>query len=154
MVAAEVFQPIGILHLPTMHTQEAVGERGIPFLGIGLYPTIDDVAKLTTLLQNGGQHQGQQQLHAAKLAEALYQTDAGGLPSHKENRFGVARYHLSFWSVPYRAHNGCFFQIPYMAGHGGNLVVLLPNGITAFRFADGHNYDVDEMVLAGECHAR
>jgi hypothetical protein len=42
------------------------------------------------------------------------------------------------------------FQIPYMAGAGGNLVVLLPNGITAFRFADGDNNDVDTMVLAGE----
>jgi len=37
-----------------------------------------------------------------------------------------------------------------MMGFGGNLVVLLPNGITAFRFADGHHYDVDTMVLAGE----
>src|SRR4029453_5367567 len=37
-----------------------------------------------------------------------------------------------------------------MAGAGGNLVVLLPNGITAFRFADGDNNDVDTMVLAGE----
>ena len=37
-----------------------------------------------------------------------------------------------------------------MAGYGGNFVVLLPDGISAFRFADGHNYDVDTMVLAGE----
>ena len=37
----------------------------------GLYVTIDDVVKLTTLLQHGGQHQGQQLLSAAKLAEAL-----------------------------------------------------------------------------------
>jgi hypothetical protein len=29
-------------------------------------------------------------------------------------------------------------------------VMLLPNGISAFRFADGHYYDVDTMVLAGE----
>jgi hypothetical protein len=28
--------------------------------------------------------------------------------------------------------------------------VLLPNGISAFRFADGDHYDVDTMVLAGE----
>ncbi|MGH8072303.1 MAG: serine hydrolase [Candidatus Entotheonellia bacterium] len=150
VVAAEVFRPIGIFHLPTMHTREAAGERGIPLLGHGLYPTIDDLAKLATLLQHGGQHQGQQLLSAAKLAEALYKTTAMGLPSREENRFGEGRYQLSFWSVPYRTANGCVFQIPYMAGLGGNLVVLLPNGVSAFRLADGHDYSVDTMVLAGE----
>lgn len=150
MVVAEVFRPIGIVHLPTMHTLEAAGERGIPLLGYGLYPTIEDIAKLTTLLQHGGQHQGQQVLSAAKLAEALYKTTAVGLPSREENRFGEGRYQLSFWSVPYRTANGCVFQIPYMAGLGGNLVVLLPNGISAFRLADGHDYHVDTMVLTGE----
>jgi hypothetical protein len=150
MVVAEVLRPIGIFHAPMMHTQEADGGRGIPILAEGLYPTIDDVAKLTALLQHGGQHQGQHILHVGKLAEALYKTHAMGLPSRQENRFGEGRYHLSFWSVPYRTSNGCFFQIPYMAGYGGNLVVLLPNGITAFRFADGHHDDVDPMVLAGE----
>jgi CubicO group peptidase (beta-lactamase class C family) len=150
MVAAEVFRLIGIFHLPTMHTGEAAGERGIPLLGHGLYPTIDDVAKLTALLQHGGQHQGQQVLSAAKLAEALYKTDAMGLPSREENRFGEGRYQLSFWSVPYRTANGCVFQIPYMSGLGGNLVGLLPNGVSAFRLADGNQYDVEAMVPAGE----
>ena len=61
-----------------------------------------------------------------------------------------APYHLSFWSVPYRTRTGCSVQIPYMAGFLGNLVVLLRNGISAFRFADGSHYAVDTMVLAGE----
>jgi Beta-lactamase len=149
-VVAEVFQPLGIFHAPMMHTPERDGKRGIPHLLQGLYPTIDDVAKLATLLQHGGRHQGQQLLHAAKLAEALYQTDTRGLPSRQENRFGEGYYHLSFWSVPYRTATGCLFQIPYMLGFGGNVVLLLPNGISAFRFADGHHYDVDTMILAGK----
>jgi hypothetical protein len=150
MVVTEVFQPLGIFHAPMMHTQETDGERGIPHLLHGLYPTIDDVAKLTTLLHNGGQHQGQQLLSAAKLAEALDKTEVRGLPTGRKNRYGEERYHLSFWSVPYRTGNGCVVQIPYMAGYGGNLVALLPNGITAFRFADGDNFDLESMVLAGE----
>jgi hypothetical protein len=134
-----------------MHTQEADGGRGIPHLLHGLYLTIDDVAKLTGLLQQGGQHHGQQLLHAGKVAEALYKTNAMGLPNDSvKNRFGEGRYHLSFWSVPYRTRKRCSLQIPYMSGHGGNVVVLLPNGISAFRFADGNRYDVDTMVLAGE----
>ena len=111
---AEVFQPIGIFHAPIMQTQERDGGRGMPLLASGLYVTIDDVAKLTTLLQHGGQHQGQQLLSAAKLAEALYKTDAMGLPSGLMNQFGEGRYHLSFWSVPYRAGTWCSFQIPYI----------------------------------------
>ena len=49
-----------------------------------------------------------------------------GLPSRQENHFGEGRYHLSFWSVPYRTATGCLFQIPYMMGFGGNIVMLLP----------------------------
>ena len=52
--------------------------------------------------------------------------------------------------MPYRTATGFFFQIPYMLGHGSNVVVLLPNGISAFRFADGFNFDLEAMVLAGE----
>jgi hypothetical protein len=150
MVVAEVLRPIGIFHAPMLHTQEPGGGRGIPHLLHGLYPTVDDVAKLATLFQHGGRHQGRPLLSAAKLAEALDTTAARGLPSGQRNRFGEGRYHLSFWSVPYRTATGCAFQIPYMLGHGGNLVVLLPNGASAFRFADGGNLDLESMVLAGE----
>jgi hypothetical protein len=150
MVADEVYRPLGIFHAPTMHTLEADGSRGIPLLGYGLTPTVDDVAKLTTLLQRGGRHDGVQLLSAAKLAEALYRTTAAGLSVLRRSRYGEHRYHLSFWSVPYVTELGCRFLIPYMAGYGGNFVVLLPNGISAFRFADGNTYDIETMILAGE----
>lgn len=151
MVRTEVFRPIGILHAPAMHTIEGDGGRGVPLLGYGLYPTVDDVAKLTTLLQNGGRHEGVQLLSATKLAEALYRTDPpSGLPSGLRNRFGAGRYHLSFWSVPYKTSTGCFFQIPEMIGYGGNLVALLPNHVSVFRFADGFDFDVEAMIQAGE----
>jgi hypothetical protein len=152
MMVTDVFRPLGIFHLPIRHTQETAGERGIPVLENGLYPTIEDLAKLTTLLQHGGQHHGQQLLSAARLAEALYRTDAKGLPSGwTANRFGAGRYHRSFWSVPYRTASGCVFQLPYMLGAGGNIVLLLPNGLAAFRVTDGgEDADVDTMVLAGE----
>ena len=37
-----------------------------------------------------------------------------------------------------------------MRGYGGNLVVLLPNGVSVFRFADAGSSDVESMILAGE----
>jgi hypothetical protein len=151
MVRNEVLRPLGIFHAPMMHTVEPDGRRGVPLLAYGLYPTVDDVAKLTALLQHGGRHDGVQLLSAAKLAEALYRSGTTvGLPVGRHTRFAEARYHLSFWSFPYRTGTGCSFHIPYMAGYGGNLVALLPNGISVFRFSDGHNLDVDSMVAAGE----
>jgi hypothetical protein len=151
MMTREVFEPIGIFAAPMMHTLEADGSPGIPLLGYGLYPTLDDVGKLVTLLQNGGRHDGRQLLSAAKLSEALYRTSAPtGLPLGHPNRFGEPLYHLSFWSMPYRTSTGCFFQIPFMAGYGGNLVALLPNGVSAFRFADAMIYDVAPLIRVGE----
>jgi len=151
MVVDEVYRPIGIFHAPMLHTIETDGSRGVPILGFGLSPTIDDVAKLATLFQNGGRHDGQQLLPAERIAEALYRaSDTAGLPLGPRTQFGSPRYHLSFWSIPYRTNSGCFFQIPYMSGYGGNIVALLPNGISAFRFADAMSYDQEALVLAAE----
>ena len=150
MVVDEVYKPIGIQHAPIMRTHDPNGSKGIPIFGYGLYPTIDDVAKVAALFHNGGQHEGQQLLHAGKLAEALYQTDQIGLPTGDSNEYGEATYHLSFWSLPYRTAKGDSFQIPYMSGYGGNHVALMPNGITAFRFADAHIYGIESMVRVAD----
>jgi CubicO group peptidase (beta-lactamase class C family) len=149
MVTDEVYRPIGILHAPMMHTVEPDGNGGIPILGYGLTPTIDDLAKLVNLLQARGQHHGTQILSAAKIDEALRRT-ATGLSTRVPSRFGDQRYHLSFWSLPYRTALGCNFHVPYMWGYGGNFVVLLPNFVSAFRFADGSIHDPETMILAGE----
>ena len=150
MVVNEVLRPIGIFHAPMLHTYEGDGRRGIPLLAFGLYPTIDDAAKIATLLQNGGKHRGQQLLSQTKLDEALYRTAARGLTYGHREMFGDLSYHMSSWFQPYHAKSGCLIEIPYMSGYGGNRVVLLPNGVTAFRFQDGFSYDIESMVLAGE----
>ena len=149
MVVEEVYRPIGILHAPTMRTVEPDGRRGLPILGFGLTPTVDDVAKLATLLQQRGRHDGVQLLHAAKIDEVLGGT-AIGLSTRVATRFGERRYHRSFWLEPYRTAAGCALHVPFMWGYGGNFVVLLPNGVSAFRFADGHVHDLETMILAGE----
>ena len=113
-----------------MRTIEPDGSRGIPQFWVGLYPSVDDVAKVAILLRNGGQHQGQQLLHAGKIAEALRQTDVVGLPTGEINDYGKGAYHMSFWSMPYRSSVGDLFQIPYMTGFGGNRVILNPNGMS------------------------
>jgi hypothetical protein len=146
MVLEEVYRPIGIQHAPIMRTIEPDGSRGIPQFWVGLYPTVDDVAKVAILLRNGGQHQGQQLLHAGKVAEALRQTDVVGLPTGEFNDYGEGTYHMSFWSMPYRSAAGDLYQIPYMSGFGGNRVIFNPNGIITFQFADAHIYGFESMV--------
>ncbi|HSC08351.1 MAG TPA: serine hydrolase domain-containing protein [Steroidobacteraceae bacterium] len=143
LMMREVFEPIGIRHLPMMHTIEAETTAGIPLMGIGLYPTVDDVAKIATLLQNGGRQAGVQLLSARGLDTALFRS-GHGLPTGEVTDAGVQLYSMSFWSLPYRLAR-CTQQLPYMDGYGGNFVLLLPNGLTAFRFADAGNYDVDAL---------
>ena len=143
LMMREVFEPIGIRHMPMMHTVEAGATPGVPLMGIGLYPTVDDVAKVATLLQNGGRHSGVQLLSARGLEAALFRS-GHGLPTGDVNAAGVQLYSLSFWSLPYRLGR-CIEQLPYMDGYGGNFVLLLPNGVSAFRFADAGNYDVDAL---------
>jgi hypothetical protein len=54
--------------------------------------------------------------------------------------------------MPYRTGTGCFVQIPFMWGHGGNFVIPLPNGVTPFRFTDANTAtpDIEGLILAGE----
>jgi hypothetical protein len=150
MVVEEVYNPIGIQHAPIMRTVEPDGSRGVPIFGYGLYPTVDDVAKVAALYHSGGRYQGQQLLHAGRLAEALYQVAGVGLPTGDTGQHGQVMYNLSFWSAPYRTATGQFFQVPYMSGFGGNHVALMPNGMTAFRFSDAYIYGVDTMVKAAD----
>lgn len=146
LVAEEVLRPIGVHHLPTMHTIESDGGRGVPILGYGLYPTVDDIAKIAILMQNGGRHGERQILHGGALKEALFRGSQQGLVTGNRNRYGDQRYYQSFWSLPFRSISGCLHQVPYMSGYGGNMVVLQPSGVTAFRFADSHNFNIDSML--------
>ena len=117
----------------------------------GLYPTIDDVAKLTTLLQHGGQHQGQQLLSAAKLAEALYQTDGQGL-AQRPGRTGSARAGTTCRSgrCPIAPPPGASSRSPICSGRGAISWCCCPTASRPFGSPMGTTYDVDTMVLAGE----
>jgi CubicO group peptidase (beta-lactamase class C family) len=133
----EVFEPIGVYHLTMIHVPDGTDGPGIPLMASGLRYTVDDVGKIVTLLQNGGQHNGEQLLSPTKLAEALYRTgEVIGLPSGKTFAYGDQGYHYSFWSIAYQTQNGRYFQIPFMSGAGGNTIFLAPNGISTFVFTD------------------
>jgi hypothetical protein len=80
----------------------------------------------------------------------LYRSGIIGLPTGRSFEDGDQTYHMSFWGHPYRNQDGQLFQIPYMQGFGGNSVVLAPNGMTCFRFADANNFNVDPLIQVAE----
>ena len=55
---------------------------------------------------------------------------------------------LFFWMKPFNDNNGCELLLPKMIGYGGNIVMILPNRTTAFRFADNHRYAARDLALA------
>ena len=151
MVVNEVYQPIGIQHVPKLRTIEAGGGAGIAELFHGLYPNVDDMAKLSKLLQNGGVHNGTRLLHQRKLAEGLFQTEQTGLHSWwEDNQFAQSRYLHGFWTSPFGSSGNCVKQIPYMSGYGGNIFAILPNGISLFRFSDSESYSPFEMIRVSD----
>lgn len=146
MMLDEVYGPIGVHHLPMSQTWET-DRPAVPLLAWGVYPTIDDVAKITDLIQNGGEHDGEQLLSRAGLAEALYDTDVRGLPTGDSNRYGVNTYHLTVWHENYTTDSGETYTIPSMAGYGGNVVKIMPNGIIGFRMGIGGSKPVEQMIV-------
>jgi len=146
MVQEEVLDPIGVFHLPIMRTIESDGSRGLPLMYSGLFPTVDDIAKVVKLFSEGGMYNGQQLLHSEKLSEALYRTNIKhGLPTKE---WGY-QYHLSFWfhPRPWWLKSRCKLWIPMMSGYGGNVVMLFRDGTTAFHLADNWNWD-DGLIRA------
>ena len=141
LISREVFEPIGIARMPVLRAKEPNHAPGIPKLEGGMLPNLDEVAKLVKLLRNGGRHQGQQILSATKLDEAIGKARPSGLPTGWRIDDGETYYHMSLWLHPFVAQNGCRLRIPAMSGGGGTYVIIMPNGITAFRFADGRYND-------------
>lgn len=146
----EVYKPIGIHHLPINRTKEAEGMPGLAFLAWGMYLTPDDTAKISTLLQNGGRHNGKQLLSAKKLAEALYQTEVRGLPTGDSNEYGDASYHMTLWHYPYKTLSGALTSMGQMHGWGGNVVTLIPNGMIGYRYGNGGYVPVEGAVRVAD----
>jgi CubicO group peptidase (beta-lactamase class C family) len=129
----EIYRPIGVRHAPMGLTLEPDGSVGTPQVEDCFYPTVEDLARITTLFQNDGMYQGRQILHKEKLRELLYQTDVRGLPYGSTSRPVAGTYHMATWHRPFEASEDCTVELSYMSGWGGQKVVLLPNGLSAIR---------------------
>lgn len=149
LVRDQVYIPAGIRHAINFHTVDPDPAHSIPLTDAGLLLTMDDVARVGRLLQvNGGGRVGSEQvLHPGILAEIFDPRVEKGLLTGTHTADGEVRYHAATWHLPYRAGSGERFWLPTMRGYGGQTIQLLPNGMTAFRFAhDG--YDTEERYDA------
>jgi hypothetical protein len=154
MLENEVFLPIGIHYAPTNRTIETDGGPGQALMAFGYYPTIGDMVKIARLYQNDGRSGATQILYPPRIRSLLDAKPSVGLPTGTMTRFGETYYYNAFWMNAYKANDGCSFQYPVMVGWGGNLIALLPKGMTAIRLAksssdDDQSGDPSDLAIVG-----
>lgn len=152
MLEREVFAPIGIHQAPTNRTIEKDGSAGHPLMAYGYYPTISDMVLIARLYQNGGKHGGRQILFAPRIRELLAGPNQRGFPTGEQLPDGETTYSNAFWVTSYAAPQDCRLFYPRMIGWGGNIVALLPGGLTGIRLAKSRetadNSEVDTSGMA------
>ncbi len=150
MLQREVFAPIGIHQAPTNRTIEADRSAGHPLMAYGYYPTISDMVLIARLYQNDGKHGGQQILYAPRIRELLAGPNPRGFPTGEKLTAGETTYINAFWVTSYAAAQGCRLFYPRMIGWGGNIVALMPGGLTGVRLAkSGETADNSEVDTSG-----
>jgi Beta-lactamase len=141
MLEREVFGPIGIHDAPINRTIEPDGRPGQPLMAFGFYATIGDLVKIARLYQAGGVHDGVQLLYRPRIEALLPGIAPRGLPTGEQLQFGETTYFTAFWEARYDASEGCKLFIPRMLGWGGNMVALMPGGLTGIRLAHSDSDD-------------
>jgi hypothetical protein len=181
LVRKDVYEPLQMSpsFMSTIRTENS--PNGAPAGYYGLFFNKDDVAKISTFLNNAaGQIHGKQVLEPTRLAEALFrgpQADRAGVPILGRNPHSALgeiardkdsqpidnsrRYAHGFWGRHITRIEFpeflCDFWISLMNGYGGNSVLLLPNGATFYIFSDGFEFPwAQPLSVAGKlapmCH--
>lgn len=143
MLCDEVYTPANIHHAIKFHTIETDPQYEIPLSDAGLLLTMDNIASLGGLIQNHGRIGDEQILDPEILDEIINPRVRKGLPTGTHTADGEIYYHGGAWHLPYIANSKETFWIPVMIGYGGQLIYILPNGITAFRFGFD-SYETEE----------
>jgi hypothetical protein len=139
-VVDEIYRPLGLG--PGAYTSMRTADNnwnGQAEGGYGMYWIPDDIAKVALLLNNNhGKIQAEQILHPARLEAALQKN-----PQDRGVRIDSRRmYNDAFWSTQYSPADGfrCEFWVMQMQGVTGNVVALMPNGITYYYFSDNQEF--------------
>jgi CubicO group peptidase (beta-lactamase class C family) len=144
-IVREVYEPVKLG--PGIFTTQRTSEnnwQGHPLGATGMWWIPDDIAKLTTLLNvNHGKVNGEQLLLSDMLTGAL-QAD----PNDRGVKRPGGMYNNTFWADAFTSANGydCSFYVPYMAGYSGNIIALMPNGVTYYYFSDNRDFNWHDAV--------
>jgi hypothetical protein len=163
MLRKEVFEPIGIHEAPTNRTIEPDGAPGQPLMAFGYYPTLGEQVRMARLYQTGGKWGDRQILYGPRVKELLASGQPQGLPTGEQLSSGESTYRNAFWFEGHVGIGGCRIYYPRMVGWGGNLIALLPGGVTGLRIARGDDTqdsavsDTEGMALVADrisafCH--
>jgi len=136
LIVAQLYAPLGLS--PTTHvTRRTYDKVAQPFAAWGLTFQPGDIAKLGRFLgADHGAINGQQLLDPKMLDQALQRDPSS--PGQPVTDLPEFRYHYGFWARNIRNELGCAHDtwVPFMSGYGGISVVLFPNGVVYFNFAD------------------
>lgn len=142
LVRDEVYGPARIHHPVKFETIEDDPARIVPLTDAGLLMTMDNIARLGQLIHDAGRVGDEQLLQPDLLAEVFDPHRKKGLPTGRWTSVGISQYYTGTWHMPYLSDRSEDLWLPTMVGYGGQMIQILPNGMTAFRF--GH--DPDDMV--------
>jgi L-ascorbate metabolism protein UlaG (beta-lactamase superfamily) len=149
-VVEGVYRPLGLGPgaFTTLRTADD-GWQGQAEGGYGLWWIPDDIAKIATLLNNdAGAIDGVQVLEPALLSAAL-QRDPEDRGVRIDNR---RMYNNAFWADRYTPADGfdCEFWVLQMLGVSGNVVALIPNGVTYYYFSDNREFTWDAALVEAD----
>jgi hypothetical protein len=136
LVHAQIYAPLQ-LSGTTAVTRRSYDAVAQPFTGWGLTFKPDDIARLGLFYGvDHGAPGGTPLLDPEMLDQALQRDErARGLPV---TGYADLRYQHGFWARNLRAVLECVHDtwVPFMSGFGGISVVLFPNGVVYYNFAD------------------
>jgi hypothetical protein len=136
LVYAQIYAPLQ-LSGTTAVTRRSYDAVAQPFTGWGLTFKSDDIARLGIFYAvDHGAIGGMPLLDPEMLDQALQRDErARGLPVAG---YPGLRYQHGFWARNLRAVLNCAHDtwVPFMSGFGGISVVLFPNGVVYYNFAD------------------
>ena len=144
LLVADIFAPLG-LSAVTAVTRRTYDTTAQPFTGWGLTYHHDDIARIAKFLgADNGQIGGVPLLDQTMLDTALQRNTADrGLQAATLTDY---KYKYGFWARNVKTALSCANPtwVPFMSGFGGISVVLFPNGVAWYNFAeDGLNATFD-----------
>jgi hypothetical protein len=151
-VVNEVYRPlhIGPGFWSSMRTPDSERQA---YGATGLWWSVDDVAKIASLLQNGGRVAGQQLLNPQMLTDTLFQNPQDrGLEQFDRP---LTRYNNGYlgdlWGPGSpRPGFACNFWTSKMGGYGGIEIWLLPNGTVYYYFSDADTWYAEAVVAEAD----